>query len=135
MGKKTLLYCDPCATAKGLPIDDDKCVKATCQLCHAFSGPLNESIEEDVIPNNISSESINIGSFEIKQLPNFLPGMNPKDIHPSLPYKIQSQNLVLYFPAAKDDPLRRKTFITANPKKGEQFLTILNNCRGTGNSE
>lgn len=128
--KKMIHYCDRCAQDNALPIQDEKHVKSTCQLCLRVIGPMNETIEEKYIPNDIISEPINIGAFEIKQLPNFLPGMNPKDIHPNLPYKIQSQDLVFYFPSAQDDPLRRKTFITANPKKGEQFLTIITNSRG-----
>jgi hypothetical protein len=58
-------------------------------------------------------------------MPGFLPGMNPANIHPNLPYKIQSQDLVFYFPSIGDDPKRRKMFIVANPKLGEQFRVIL----------
>ena len=131
MSKKLIYYCDLCAANNGLPIQSSKHVKATCQLCNQRSGPMNEAVEEDVIENNISTEVTKIGHFEIKQLPNFLPGMNPKDIHPGIPYKIQSQDLVLYFLSSKDDPLRRKSFITANPKKGEQFITVINNGRSS----
>ena len=131
MAKKTLLYCDPCASNNGLPIQDEKNVKSTCHLCQRFIGPLNEVVEEDVVPNGISTEVINIGSFQIEQLPNFLKGMNPKDIHPSLPYSIKSQDLVLYFPSIEDDEKGRKTLIITNPKDGEEFKIILPDTRKT----
>lgn len=117
-----LHYCDKCAGNKGLPIDSEKIVKGTCNICNQFSGPLNEVQQESVVPNDIMKDIIEIGSFEIEQLDNFLPGMNPKDIHPTLPYKIHSQDLVMYFPALKDDPEGRKTIIVANPQLGEQFI-------------
>jgi hypothetical protein len=129
--KKSLLYCDPCGKGNNLPIDPDKVVKGTCQLCNKFMGPLNEVMEEDYVSNDISQEVLKVGTFEIQQMPNFLVGMNPKDIHPNLPYKIISQDLVFYFPSLSDDPLKRKTFITVNPIQGTQFKTTMVNRRNS----
>jgi len=135
MGKKVLLYCDPCASDNGLVIQNHKRVKSTCQLCHRFIGPLNEVIEEDVVPNDIPAESIKVGSFEIQQLPNFMRGMPPKDIYPTLPYTSKSQDLIIYFPSLEDDEEGRKTLIIANPyatkTHGEQFRIILPGARRT----
>lgn len=129
--KKLIHYCDRCGYDNGLPVKEVKHVKSTCQLCNRFIGPLNEAIEENHVPNDISIVPIDIGAFQIERLPNFLPGMKPSDIHPNLPYEIKSQDLVLYFPSIEDDPKGRKTFITVNPKKGEQFKVILPETRKT----
>jgi len=127
--KKLIHYCDRCGNNNGLPIQQTKYVKSTCQICGRYVGPLNEAVEEDIIPNDISSKAIEIGSFSIEQMPNFLPGMNPSRIHPNLPYDIKSQDLVLYFPSIEDDDKNRKTLIIANPKVGEQFRVILPESR------
>lgn len=123
--KKLIHYCDRCAHHNGLPIQMDKHVKSTCQLCNNFIGPLNETVEDDHVPNNISTEEIKVGAFKIQQLPGFLPGLNPKNIHPNLPYDIKSQDLVIYYPSIDDDPKSRKTLIITNPKRGEQFKIIV----------
>jgi hypothetical protein len=92
---------------------------------------MNETLEENHVPNDISTEPIQIGSFIIEQMPGFLPGMNPANIHPTLPYKIQSQDLVFYFPSIGDDSKGRKTFIITNPKLGEELRFILPEERKT----
>lgn len=129
--KRLIHYCDRCGHDNGLPIQAEKHVKSTCQLCNRVIGPLNETMEENHVPNDIILDPISIGSFIIEQMPGFLPGMNPANIHPTLPYKIQSQDLVFYFPSIKDDPKGRKTFIISNPKKGEEFCVILPGERTT----
>lgn len=133
MAEKKIIYCDKCANENGLPIQSSKHVKATCQICSMFVGPLNEAIEEDVIPNDITGEPVEIGSFKIERMNNFLPGMNPANIHSSLPYEIKSQDLVLYYPSIEDDSEGRKTLIVANPKVGEQFKIILPESRKSRN--
>lgn len=129
--KRFIHYCDKCGADNGLPVQQTKHVKATCSLCDRFIGPLNEVVEDDHVENNISTEPIQVGSFIIERLPNFLPGMKPSNIHPNYPYEIKSQDLVLYFPSIEDDPKGRKTFITSNPKKGVEFRVILSEERKT----
>ena len=133
MTDKTIVYCDRCAEANGLPVEPKKHVKSTCQICNRFVGPLNETIEESVIPNNVPSDEIKVGSFKVQQMPNFLQKMIPSNIHPTLPYEIKSQDLVLYYPSIDDDEKGRKTLIIANPKMGEQIKVILPGNRKTIN--
>ena len=131
-GKKRFIhYCDRCAADNGLPVQDEKHVKATCSLCDRFIGPLNEVVEDEHIENNISTKPIEVGSYKIERLPNFLPGMKPANIHPNLPYEIKSEDLVLFYPSLEDNSEGRKTFITANPILGEQFRVILPGLRKT----
>lgn len=134
MGKKVIIYCDRCAANHGLPITETKQVKGTCQLCNLFIGPLNEEIEETVIPNHTNTESIKVGAFQVEQLPNFIVGQSPKDIHRTLPYDIKSQDLVIYFPSISDDPKGRKTIIIANPLRGEQIKIVLPGKRKTNST-
>ena len=108
-------------------------MKSTCQICNRFVGPLNEVVEEDVIPNDICTEPVIVGSFKIERMNNFLPGMNPANVHPSLPYEIKSQDLVLYFPSIGDDKESRKTIIVSNPKLGEQFRIVIPQSRKSTN--
>jgi len=131
MFKKLIIYCDGCAANHALPITETKAVKGTCQLCNQYIGPLNEEIEEEVVPNDINTESIKVGAFRVEQLPNFLVGQAPKDIHPRLPYDIKSQDLVMYFPSTSDDSKGQKTIIIANPLRGEQIKIILPGKRKT----
>jgi len=131
--KKLLHYCDKCGHDNGLPIQQLKNSRGTCQLCDRVIGPLNETIEENHVPNDIPAEPIQIGTFLIEQMHGFLPGMNPAIIHPTLPYKIESQDLVIYFPSIKDDLKGRKTLIIANPKDGVQFRVIISESRKANN--
>jgi len=97
-------------------------------------GPLNEEIEEDLVPNDINKESIKVGAFRVVQLPNFLVGQAPKDIHPRLPYDIKSQDLVIYYPSTSDDSKGQKTIIITNPLRGEQIKIILPGKRKTNST-
>jgi hypothetical protein len=59
--------------------------------------------------------------------------MIPANIHPSLPYEIKSQDLVIYYPSIEDDDHGRKTLIIANPKLGEQIKVIIPGTRKSVN--
>ena len=131
MTSKKIIYCDRCAQEKGLPVQKRKHVKSTCQICDRFVGPLNESVEEEVIPNDISTEPVEFGSFTVERMNNFLPGMNAANIHPHLPYEIKSQDLVIYYPSISDDEEGRKTLILANPKMGQQIKVIIPETRNS----
>ncbi len=125
MASKKIIYCDKCAQDKGLPTQRKKHVKSTCQICDRFVGPLNETVEEDIISNDINTDPVEFGSFIVQRENNFLADLNAARIYPNLPYEIKSQDLVIYYPAVSDDAEGRKTLILANPKLGHSIKIIL----------
>lgn len=115
-----LLYCDQCASARGLEIQENKTIKGTCELCQKRIDFLNEKFS-----SKNGSRSVNIGAFKVKKLEGFLPGLPPQSVHPNMPYRIIS-NMTIYFPSIKEGKGKR-SIIVADHESGEQIQLIFKN--------
>jgi hypothetical protein len=115
-----LLYCDQCASDRGLEIQEKKVIKGTCEVCQKRIDFLNEKIS-----GRNGKRSVNIGSFQVKKLEGFLPGLSPQSVHPNMPYRIIS-NMTIYFPSIKEGKGKR-SIIVADHENGEQIQLIFRN--------